>query len=70
MLEQLSRLFHAANRQFGGLGELGGLLGGQLSSNHLNMKIAYYGQNDSFNERVTYISGCAFTCVCLLPRFV
>jgi len=28
MLEQLSRLFHAANRQFGGLGELGGLLGG------------------------------------------
>jgi len=27
-LEQLSKLFHAANRQFGGLGELGGLLGG------------------------------------------
>ena len=30
-LEQLSRLFHAANRQFGGgLGGLGGLLGGEL----------------------------------------
>ena len=33
-LEQLSRLFHAAVRQFGGglggLGELGGLLGGEL----------------------------------------
>ena len=36
MLEQLSRLFHAANRQFGGLGELGGLLGGQLSSKFEN----------------------------------
>ena len=30
-LEELSRLFHAANRQFGGgLGGLGGLLGGEL----------------------------------------
>ena len=33
-LEQLSRLFHAANRQFGGgLGGLGGLLGGELLVN-------------------------------------
>ena len=72
-LEQLSRLFHAANRQFGGgLGGLGGLLGGELLLLNYDLYITLKGMEAWLIDWVTHVLICfclAVFCCCqrLLP---